>query len=80
MFEQPDKILVCGAVDPNMTFIIPLVASVVERRGAMSRRIIIGNRSIQSLTLLEKDHIFKSMILSVWLENSVRRPVYDLYV
>ncbi len=80
MFEQPDKILVCGAVDPNMTFIIPMVASVVERHGAMSQRIIIGNRSFQSLTLLEKGHIFESILLNVWLENSMRRPVADLSV
>jgi pyruvate,water dikinase len=30
-----DEILVCDAVDPNMTFIVPLVAAVVERRGGM---------------------------------------------
>jgi len=29
------EILVCDAVDPNMTFIIPLAAGVVERRGGM---------------------------------------------
>ncbi len=29
------EILVCDAVDPNMTFIIPLAAAVVERRGGM---------------------------------------------
>lgn len=28
-------ILVCDAVDPNMTFIVPLAAAVVERRGGM---------------------------------------------
>ncbi|UCD32994.1 MAG: hypothetical protein JSV38_03720, partial [Desulfobacterales bacterium] len=29
------EILVCDAVDPNMTFVIPLAAAVVERRGGM---------------------------------------------
>ncbi len=29
------EILVCDAVDPNMTFVIPLAAGVVERRGGM---------------------------------------------
>jgi hypothetical protein len=71
---------VARSIDPNMTFIIPLIASVVYRRGAVSRRIILDNRSIQSLTLLEKDHIFKSMVLNVWLENSMRRPVADISV
>lgn len=28
-------ILVCDAVDPNMTFVVPLAAAVVERRGGM---------------------------------------------
>ncbi len=28
-------ILVCDAVDPNMTFVVPLVAAIVERRGGM---------------------------------------------
>jgi pyruvate,water dikinase len=28
-------VLVCDAVDPNMTFVIPLAAAVVERRGGM---------------------------------------------
>jgi len=28
-------ILVCDAVDPNMTFVVPLAAGVVERRGGM---------------------------------------------
>lgn len=32
---NPNEILICDAVDPNMTFIIPLVAGVVERRGGM---------------------------------------------
>ena len=30
-----DEILVCDAVDPNMTFVVPLAAAVVERRGGM---------------------------------------------
>jgi len=29
------EVLVCDAVDPNMTFLIPLAAGVVERRGGM---------------------------------------------
>jgi pyruvate,water dikinase len=29
------EILVCDAVDPNMTFVVPLAAAVVERRGGM---------------------------------------------
>jgi pyruvate,water dikinase len=29
------EILVCDAVDPNMTFVVPLSAAVVERRGGM---------------------------------------------
>jgi phosphoenolpyruvate synthase/pyruvate phosphate dikinase len=29
------EILVCDAVDPNMSFVIPLAAGVVERRGGM---------------------------------------------
>jgi pyruvate,water dikinase len=33
-FKRGD-ILVCDAVDPNMTFVIPLAAAVVERRGGM---------------------------------------------
>ena len=32
---QKGEVLVCDAVDPNMTFIIPLAAGVVERRGGM---------------------------------------------
>jgi len=71
---------VARSIDPNMTFIIPLVASVVERRGAMSRRIILDNRSIQFLTLLEKGYIFVNMLLNVWLENSMRRPVADISI
>jgi pyruvate,water dikinase len=33
-FKRAD-VLVCDAVDPNMTFVIPLAAAVVERRGGM---------------------------------------------
>ena len=33
-FKNGD-ILVCDAVDPNMTFVVPLAAAVVERRGGM---------------------------------------------
>jgi len=33
-FER-GEILVCDAVDPNMTFVVPLAAGVVERRGGM---------------------------------------------
>ncbi|UCD82234.1 MAG: hypothetical protein JSW26_12660 [Desulfobacterales bacterium] len=29
------EVLICDAVDPNMTFIVPLAAAVVERRGGM---------------------------------------------
>jgi pyruvate,water dikinase len=29
------EILVCDAVDPNITFIVPLCAGIVERRGGM---------------------------------------------
>jgi pyruvate,water dikinase len=32
---QAGEILVCDAVDPNMTFFAPLSAGVVERRGGM---------------------------------------------
>ncbi len=32
---QPGEIIVCDAVEPNMTFIVPLAAAVVERRGGM---------------------------------------------
>lgn len=31
----PGEVLVCAAVDPNMTFVIPLAAAVVEERGGM---------------------------------------------
>ena len=30
-----NEILVCDAIDPNMTFIVPLAAGIVERRGGM---------------------------------------------
>ena len=33
-FEHGD-VLVCDAVDPNMTFVVPLASAVVERRGGM---------------------------------------------
>ena len=29
------EVLVCDAVDPNMTFVVPLASAVVERRGGM---------------------------------------------
>jgi pyruvate,water dikinase len=29
------EILVCDAIDPNMTFVVPLAAGIVERRGGM---------------------------------------------
>jgi pyruvate,water dikinase len=32
---QKDEILVCDAIDPTMTFIIPLASAIVERRGGM---------------------------------------------
>jgi len=32
---QPGEILVCDAIDPNMTFAVPLAAGIVERRGGM---------------------------------------------
>ena len=32
---EAGEILVCDAVDPNMTFVVPLAAGVVERRGGM---------------------------------------------
>ena len=32
---KPGEILVCDAIDPNMTFIVPLSAGIVERRGGM---------------------------------------------
>jgi phosphohistidine swiveling domain-containing protein len=36
LFEfQSGEVLVCDAVDPNMTFIVPMAAALVERRGGM---------------------------------------------
>ncbi len=36
LFEfKADEVLVCDAMDPNMTFVVPLVAAIVERRGGM---------------------------------------------
>lgn len=32
---QKGEILVCDAVDPAMTFVVPLAAGIVERRGGM---------------------------------------------
>jgi pyruvate,water dikinase len=32
---QSGEVLVCDAVDPNMTFVVPLAAGIVERRGGM---------------------------------------------
>ena len=32
---EKGEILVCDSIDPNMTFVIPLVAGIVERRGGM---------------------------------------------
>ena len=32
---KPGEILVCDAIDPNMTFVVPLAAGIVERRGGM---------------------------------------------
>jgi pyruvate,water dikinase len=29
------EVLICDAVDPNMTFVVPLATAVVERRGGM---------------------------------------------
>jgi pyruvate,water dikinase len=29
------EVLVCDAIDPNMTFVVPLAAAIVERRGGM---------------------------------------------
>jgi pyruvate,water dikinase len=29
------EILVCDSIDPNMTFVVPLAAAIVERRGGM---------------------------------------------
>jgi pyruvate,water dikinase len=36
LFEfQRGEILVCDAIDPNMTLVVPLAAAIVERRGGM---------------------------------------------
>jgi phosphohistidine swiveling domain-containing protein len=36
LFEiQPGEVLVCDAVEPNMTFVVPMVCAVIERRGGM---------------------------------------------
>jgi pyruvate,water dikinase len=36
LFEFRNReILVCDAIDPNMTFVVPLAAGIVERRGGM---------------------------------------------
>ena len=32
---QHGEVLVCDAIDPNMTFVVPLTAAIVERRGGM---------------------------------------------
>ena len=32
---QNGEVLVCDAIDPNMTFVVPLAAAIVERRGGM---------------------------------------------
>ena len=32
---EAGEVLVCEAIDPNMTFIVPLAAAIVERRGGM---------------------------------------------
>jgi pyruvate,water dikinase len=32
---QPGEVLVCDAVEPNMTFVVPMASAVVERRGGM---------------------------------------------
>jgi pyruvate,water dikinase len=32
---QPGEILVCDAIEPNMTFVVPMAAGIVERRGGM---------------------------------------------
>ncbi len=34
-FFKTGEILVCDAVDPNMTFVVPLAGGIVERRGGM---------------------------------------------
>jgi phosphoenolpyruvate synthase/pyruvate phosphate dikinase len=32
---EAGEVLVCDAIDPNMTFIVPLAGAIVERRGGM---------------------------------------------
>jgi pyruvate,water dikinase len=32
---RPGEVVVCDAIDPNMTFIVPMAAAVIERRGGM---------------------------------------------
>ena len=32
---KKSEILVCDAVDPNMTFVVPMASAIVERRGGM---------------------------------------------
>jgi pyruvate,water dikinase len=32
---QRGEVLVCDAIDPNMTFVVPLARAIVERRGGM---------------------------------------------
>jgi pyruvate,water dikinase len=32
---QKGEILVCDAIDPGMTFVVPLASGIVERRGGM---------------------------------------------
>lgn len=32
---KKDEVLVCDAIDPNMTFVVPLACAIVERRGGM---------------------------------------------
>jgi pyruvate,water dikinase len=32
---KPGEILICDAIEPNMTFVVPLAAGIVERRGGM---------------------------------------------
>jgi len=35
MAFKAGEILVCDAIDPNMTFVVPLCSGIVERRGGM---------------------------------------------
>ncbi len=44
------EILVCDAVDPNMTFAIPLAGAVVERRGGIHGAIIAREYGIPCVT------------------------------